>query len=112
MRTLLSTIGLFYLSGLPGAIDYFLLFLMKINVIESRTQKKTYILLSNWIRCPGCVYTSILSIPEMVHYYTVGDYFSLFSLYVSNVILFLNGTIYNYMTIRDYYLKKYLYIKI
>jgi len=108
-RTLLSTVGLFYVSGLPGFIDYFLLLLVNIDFIESRNQKKVYIILSNWIRCPGCSYVAILGIPEILHYFHVEDYTSFFALYISNILFFSNGTIYNYMTIRDYYLKKWAY---
>lgn len=50
--------GLFFMCGLPGGIDYMLLFLCKIGRIEKITEKKINVILNNWIRLPGILYTS------------------------------------------------------
>lgn len=52
--------GNFFMCGLPGGIDYFLLFLYKVNKIKKTTEKKYNVYLNNWIRVPGILYTSSL----------------------------------------------------
>ena len=89
----------------PVATTNFSLFLVKINLLDSVKQKKVYNILSNWIRAPGCSYIAFLGISEMYQFLLRKDYLSCFFLYVSNLLLFLNGTIYNFLTIRAFYLK-------
>lgn len=44
-----------YVCGLPGGIDYFLLFLVKQGHMEKRTEKRLNRFLNMWIRLPGIV---------------------------------------------------------
>jgi len=52
--------GNFFMCGLPGGIDYFLLFLYKLNKIKKITEKKYNVYLNMWVRVPGILYTSSL----------------------------------------------------
>jgi hypothetical protein len=52
--------GVFFMCGLPGGIDYLLLFLVKIGKIKKITEKNINVYLNNWIRCPGILYTCSL----------------------------------------------------
>ena len=52
--------GAFFLCGLPGGIDYFLLFLYKMKKIDKMTEKHINVYLNNWIRLPGVIYCSAL----------------------------------------------------
>lgn len=53
--------SLFFTTGLPGMVDYFLLFLVKNNKIESIREKKINSWINLWIRCPGCVSHAVLT---------------------------------------------------
>lgn len=55
--------GLFYITGLPGGIDYTLLFLNRNSILVTRHQEK-YVnsLLNLWVRCPGCIATAIFTL--------------------------------------------------
>ena len=54
--------SLFYLTGLPGFIDYFLLFLNRNGCIKRMTEKKINNILNLWLRCPGCIAHSTLTL--------------------------------------------------
>ena len=43
------------MSGIPGGITYFLLFLQKYNLIERKTEKKISMYLNLWLRAPLCI---------------------------------------------------------
>lgn len=47
---------IFFLSGLPGGIDYFLLLLVKLGCIPSRTEKQVNVYLNLCIRIPGLLF--------------------------------------------------------
>lgn len=47
--------SLFFTTGLPGGIDYFLLFLTRNEYIRRNIEKKINTALAIWIRSPGCV---------------------------------------------------------
>lgn len=51
----LSTAALWFLTGLPGAVDYTLLWLVKLGRVTRATERRAYLLLSMWIRSPGCI---------------------------------------------------------
>jgi hypothetical protein len=54
--------SLFFTTGLPGMIDYFLLFLVKNNKMELIVEKRINNYINLWIRCPGCVSHSVLTL--------------------------------------------------
>jgi hypothetical protein len=51
-----SLIGhsMFFMSGLPGGLDYLLLFLERNAIINRSTEKRINTYLNVWIRAPGC----------------------------------------------------------
>lgn len=53
---------IFFINGLPGGIDYFLLALVKHNLISPFTEKSINIYLNNWIRSPGILISTYLAI--------------------------------------------------
>jgi len=60
---LLLNYSLFFLTGLPGGIDYLLLFLNRNNLlIDKYTEKTINSYLNLWIRLPGCISQSTLTI--------------------------------------------------
>lgn len=54
--------SLFFTTGLPGGIDYFLLFLSRNYWISRETEKKVNAYLNTWIRSPGCISHATLSL--------------------------------------------------
>ena len=53
--------SLFFTTGLPGVIDYFLLFLTRNNWMLRNTEKRVNMALNVWIRSPGCVACAVLT---------------------------------------------------
>lgn len=53
---------IFFVNGLPGGIDYLLLILVKHKIIKPQTEKGINIYLNNWIRSPGILISTYISI--------------------------------------------------
>jgi len=79
---------LFFMCGLPGGIDYFLLYLTKKNIIERITEKRINVNLNMWIRVPGILYGNFLS-------YFLLDFNSISSFNKFTIILLLFLNIFN-----------------
>lgn len=47
--------SLFFMTGLPGGIDYVLLFLVRNGWLQKETEKNINAWLNTWIRSPGCI---------------------------------------------------------
>jgi len=92
------TLFLFAGCGLPGAIEYTMLSMVKNNNLSSLKQKKINSFINNYIRCPISIYGSSLayinrintthSIPLFVYYFIFLVYF--------------NGTFFSKMAIENY----------
>jgi hypothetical protein len=54
--------SLFFTTGLPGGIDYFLLFLTRNAWLRRETEKRVNAWLATWIRAPGCVAQAALTL--------------------------------------------------
>jgi hypothetical protein len=59
--------GLFYTTGLPGLIDYTLLFLNRNNIIHRNIEKRINTFLNLWIRAPGCIMNTCMSIMAIIN---------------------------------------------
>ena len=60
---------LFYVTGLPGFIDYFLLFLTRNRIISKNIEKSVNTWLNLWIRCPGCIMNVTLNLHTILANY-------------------------------------------
>lgn len=96
--------GMFYITGLPGGIDYTLLLLNRNNLSISKLQEK-YInsLLNLWIRCPGCIITGVfvLLMTQLQETKTNLDMYIAFTVIAAlywNGIYFMNDVLKNYYT--------------
>ena len=56
---ILNTI-LFFITGLPGGIDYFLLFLVKLKKIDPMVEKRVNVYLNIFCRMPGLLISSLI----------------------------------------------------
>lgn len=54
--------SLFFTTGLPGGIDYFLLFLTRNKRLSRETEKRVNASLATWLRAPGCVAQAALTL--------------------------------------------------
>ena len=59
--------SLFFLSGLPGGIDYLLLFLSRNNIISKINKKIINYNLNLWVRCPGCTLSSYFIFKHLIN---------------------------------------------
>ena len=103
--TCVSAVGLWFVSGLPGAIDYFLLWLVKMGYCNKKIEKIAYVAISCWIRAPGCIYTATLQfgmIPRIQEY----SYLQIIGKFWTTLIIYWNGIFFMYLTVRDYYSAK------
>lgn len=80
--------SLFFTTGLPGGIDYALLFGVRNGWMNKMTEKRINTLLNVWVRSPGCIAQAILTlvyclqsgtsfmsvIPALLNYWN-GQYF-------------------------------------
>ena len=103
-KTIISSVSLFFMSGLPGMIDYFFLFLVKIGKYNSLKQKQNYINISIWLRSPGCLLSVYLSIPGLIHYYHT-CFIDFLILLIMAMLVFWNGQYYLMKTVYDYSIK-------
>ena len=96
--------ALFFLTGLPGGIDYFLLFLNRNHLISKFFEKKINCFLNLYVRCPGCIaHTAlgVLTISKKIQ----SENINLFNIILSvlacsitywNGIYFMNQVVQNY----------------
>ena len=92
--TIISSFALFFLSGLPGAIDYFLLYLVKIQKIDKLIEKKIYTLISNYFRAPGCCYTFSLGMNGVINNFNENKIIDGSILLITIILIFWNGQYY------------------
>jgi hypothetical protein len=54
--------SLFFTTGLPGGIDYFLLFLTRNGWLRRESEKRVNSWLATWVRSPGCASQAALTV--------------------------------------------------
>jgi len=92
-------VALFFLSGLPGLIDYSLLWGVKMGFVRKMYQKECYSWIVSFLRSPGCMYSCFLALP-----YLFKKPFDLtYSFVLINFIMtFWNGQYYTRLSCIDY----------
>jgi hypothetical protein len=98
---------LFFNTGFPGGIDYFLLSLVKNNYIQNITEKKINSYLNAYIRMPGGLITSYLIYKDANLFYTDNFYMRL-GLYFLTFTAYLNSTYFGKLAIENYMEKQIL----
>ena len=105
-RTSAEIMSLWFVCGLPGAIDYTLLCLVKMGLMDSNLEKKIYVYLSMWIRGPGCIASTVMHIGMAQVWHT----FSLIQKICISwnlLVIYWNGIYFAQLTLGDYYKKLY-----
>lgn len=96
--------ALFFTTGLPGGIDYLLLFLSRNNILITRVvEKRVNIFLNIWIRCPGCIVTASFVLILMQLHLNFISYTQLFASGCIMGVLYWNGIYFMHGVLKDYY---------
>ena len=91
--------GNFFVCGLPGGIDYLLLFMVKINMVQKKTEKHVNMYLNNWVRLPGILYcVSLIHIVYLMNLIKINPIILILSQFLSvlNAIYFAQRVTLNY----------------
>ena len=94
--------GLFFTTGLPGLIDYTLLFLNKNNLIHKYIEKKVNTFLNLWIRAPGCIMNTCMSIMTIVSNYNQLNTTAIYGGIVMLSLVYWNGVYFMGQVVTDY----------
>jgi hypothetical protein len=94
-----AMVALWFLTGFPGAIDYFLLWLVKLEIISKELEKQLYILISLLLRSPGCIMSITLQIPLL--WENTLTFTEKITKLLINMMVFWNGQYYLLTTIKD-----------
>ena len=82
----------FFICGLPGGIDYVILFLYESNHVEKITRLNIASYINVWIRAPGLCMVATFSILKFI--YSNQDLFSFIELFLQLLITYGNGQFY------------------
>jgi hypothetical protein len=94
--------SLFFTTGLPGGIDYFLLFLVRNNWIQKELEKSVNTSLATWIRGPGCAAQAALTCAFLSTQSTQnGGGFLIWLAYISAALNYWNGSYFGAQVIYD-----------
>jgi len=95
----ISVLGLWFMSGLPGFLDYFNLWCVKMGWMNSLTQKRIYTYIASYIRSPGCMFSCFLGL----NYLKQPKFTMMYLTILINFILtFWNGQYYLRLACMDY----------
>ncbi len=96
-------VHLICMSGVPGGITYYMLFLEKINGITSITEKYISMCINFWIRCPGCIIYATLLYDRMIYMYESFCPIHMFLI----IFILINGIYFTTTIVESYYTKLY-----
>jgi hypothetical protein len=82
--------SLFFTTGLPGMIDYFILFLVRNEWANKDVEKRVNAWLNVWIRSPGCVSQAALTCAYLSTLQAISPVF-MYGAYISAFLNYWNG---------------------
>ncbi len=94
------SVNYFFCTGLPGAVDYIMLTLMKYNYISRLQQKNICCYLNTYIRIPGGIVGAYLLFKDAFMY---SSYYIHYRPLCLSSIIYLNATFYGKQAIGSYY---------
>ena len=83
--------SLFFLTGLPGGLDYFMLFLVRNGFLNAITEKRINNYINLWLRAPGCIAHSTLTMASYFMFQQMFTQFEFFTCLLTSLIIFWNG---------------------
>jgi hypothetical protein len=93
---------LFFTTGLPGLIDYFLLALVRNNFITKLTEKRINNQINLWVRCPGCIMNVALCLANVVTNYSTMTNVQVFGCGIIIGSVYWNGVYFMNQVTTDY----------
>ncbi len=94
--------SLFYTTGLPGGIDYLMLFLNRNGLLSRITEKKVNNFLNLWIRCPGCISQAVLTVVGYNMVSTQLSEYDKITGLITALIVFWNGIYFMHQVVVNY----------
>ena len=94
--------SLFFTTGLPGLIDYTLLFLQRNNIINKYFEKKVNTFLNLWIRAPGCIMNTMMIMMNIITNYNQLTNSELYSGIIMMSLVYWNGIYFMGQVLTDY----------
>ncbi len=98
--------GMFFTTGLPGLIDYILLFLTRNNYIHKSIEKNINTSINLWLRAPGCIMNSTLCIHSLINNYNLLSNIEIYSIIFILSSIYWNGIYFMNQTVQDLTLYK------
>lgn len=94
--------SLFYTTGLPGMIDYMILFLVKNNFVDRITQKRINLYLNCYLRNPGCTIHSFIT---LINTFLVTNYFDIILNITTAILVYWNGIYFMEQVVGNYHIE-------
>ena len=94
--------SLFYTTGLPGMIDYMILFLVKNNFVDRITQKRINLYLNCYLRNPGCTIHSFIT---LINTLLVTNYFDIILNITTAILVYWNGIYFMEQVVGNYHIE-------
>ena len=92
----------FFITGLPGGIDYLLLFMVRNNIIDRMIEKKINLYINLWLRCPGCISNITLILSKICNTYSIISNYELFSSIIIVLTIYWNGIYFMEQVVSNY----------
>ena len=103
--------GFFFVTGLPGGVDYLLLALVRNNMIDRMIEKQINLYINMWIRCPGCISNVTLGIVELIKNYDILVYSQIIVFSIMLFCTFWNGVYFMTNVVSNYAIETHIYKK-
>lgn len=102
--------SLFFTTGLPGGIDYALLFAVRNNLLNKMTEKKINSWLNTWVRSPGCISHATVVAITIFSQYSKSSTLPLdfFLQLMPALLVFWNGQYFMRQVVEDYAIQNHL----
>jgi hypothetical protein len=96
-------VALFFMTGLPGAIDYFLLTLVKLNRLDPEIEKKLYVVISVWVRGPGVLSAVFFALRILFANEPQLPWYKFAGMCWNGLVTYWNAMYFMHQTLSDYY---------
>lgn len=93
----------FFTTGLPGGLNYLLLFFYKNRLLEKKTQQYYNTILNSWVRCPGIIMNCSLILQYLLLYNK--NFTEIFYGMITFFILFWNGVYFQNIVLENFFSK-------
>ena len=101
LDSIVTDVALLFICGIPGLIDYLLLWLVKLDIFSKKYEKLIYVYISVLIRSPGILFSIFLGIPAIINSYHEYNYLFFFLSLSNMVFSYWNAQYYMAITCRD-----------